>query len=437
MSGQTAVGDHRVQGYSNEALAGMIDNIKSGNMAPLFSAASSALRTLAEDLDQTDELLRKQLEGLTDWQGLAGAGANKAVTVQAEGAGQGSDAGQQNSQATSSQGDTYSNTRNNLPESQTLRGATENGFLDNAAGFFGYETDHAAEVKATQAARETAIRGFEQYQSASQDALGQYQSMNKPPTYDVTAVSSAATAMPSVQQFSGTPGGLAVGGSAPGGMVGAPGSVGGGSVTGFPGLPGGGLVGTPGGGGGGGLSPQLPGGGSTGIAPVLPGLGTPGGSTGGSLLGKLPGGSNFGLGLGLGLAGAAGLGVAASTARGGQVVRGGAGGAGGAGALTGDAAKAAGVKNSGPVTGKSAGVSATIGAIDGDERLGRGGAAGRGALAGKAGAASMMQPAASAKGGPDEEDGEHIRKYGVDSDDVFGDERMVVQSVIGDEPEAK
>ncbi|AXX34203.1 hypothetical protein KCV87_21475 [Actinosynnema pretiosum subsp. pretiosum] len=437
MAAETQVGDIRVQGYDNNALAGMIDKIRSGNVASQFSSASSALRGLARDLENIDKTLADELKNIQiDWVGLAGDGANRGIKVQAEGAGQGSAAGQQNSQATAAQGDTYSDTRNSLPESQTLRGATENGFLDNAAGFFGYETDHAAEVKATQAARETAIRGFEQYQSASQDALGQYQSMNKPPTYDVTAVSSAATAMPSVQQFSGTPGGLAVGGSAPGGLVGAPGAVGGGSVTGFPGLPGGGLVGTPGGGGGGGLSPQLPGGGSTGIAPVLPGLGTPGGG-GGSLLGKLPGGSNFGLGLGLGLAGAAGLGVAASTARGGQVVRGGAGGAGGAGALTGDAAKAAGVKNSGPVTGKSAGVSATIGAIDGDERLGRGGAAGRGALAGKAGAASMMQPAASAKGGPDEEDGEHIRKYGVDSDDVFGDERMVVQSVIGDEPEAR
>ncbi|ATE57722.1 hypothetical protein [Actinosynnema pretiosum] len=436
MAAETQVGDIRVQGYDNNALAEMIDNFRGGNIAGQFSRASTALRDLAIQLEETDSILAQELAKLQiDWKGLAGDGAGKALTVQAEGAGQGSEAGQQNSQATAAQGDTYSDTRNNLPESQTLRGATENGFLDNAAGFFGYETDHAAEVKATQAARETAIRGFEQYQSASQDALGQYQSMNKPPTYDVTAVSSAATAMPSVQQFSGAPGGLAVGGSAPGGLVGAPGAVGGGSVTGFPGLPGGGLVGTPGAGGGG-LSPQLPGGGSTGIAPVIPGLGTPGAGGGGSLLGKLPGGSNFGLGLGLGLAGAAGLGVAASTARGGQVVRGGAGGAGGAGALTGDAAKAAGVKNSGPVTGKSAGVSATIGAIDGDERLARG-AAGKGALAGKAGAASMMQPAASAKGGPDEEDGEHIRKYGVDSDDVFGDERMVVQSVIGDEPEAR
>ncbi|MFD1148229.1 PPE domain-containing protein [Saccharothrix hoggarensis] len=89
----------------------------------------------------------------------------------------------------------------------------------------------------------------------------------------------------------------------------------------------------------------------------------------------------------------------------------------------------------GALTGKP-GISATIGAIDPDERVAGRGAAGAAGV--KAGAgASMLQPAASAKGGPGEEDGEHVRKYGVDSDDVFGDERMVVQSVIGDEPEKK
>ena len=45
-----------------------------------------------------------------------------------------------------------------------------------------------------------------------------------------------------------------------------------------------------------------------------------------------------------------------------------------------------------------------------------------------------MSPAAGGARGEGEEDGEHVRKYGVDSDDVFGDERMVVQAVIGEDP---
>jgi hypothetical protein len=48
-----------------------------------------------------------------------------------------------------------------------------------------------------------------------------------------------------------------------------------------------------------------------------------------------------------------------------------------------------------------------------------------------------MSPAASAAKGEGEEDGEHVRKYGVDSDEMFGDDRMVVQSVIGEDPKDK
>ena len=59
-----------------------------------------------------------------------------------------------------------------------------------------------------------------------------------------------------------------------------------------------------------------------------------------------------------------------------------------------------------------------------------------GAVGGK-GSGSLMSPAASAAKGEGEEDGEHVRKYGVDSDEMFGDDRMVVQSVIGEDPKDK
>ena len=63
----------------------------------------------------------------------------------------------------------------------------------------------------------------------------------------------------------------------------------------------------------------------------------------------------------------------------------------------------------------------------------RAAAAGKGGVGGK-GSGSLMSPAASAAKGEGEEDGEHMRKYGVDSDEMFGDDRMVVQSVIGEDP---
>ncbi|ANZ37302.1 hypothetical protein BBK82_15780 [Lentzea guizhouensis] len=66
-----------------------------------------------------------------------------------------------------------------------------------------------------------------------------------------------------------------------------------------------------------------------------------------------------------------------------------------------------------------------------------GAAAAKGGVAAGKGAGSLMSPAAGAAKGEGDEDTEHVRKYGVDSDDVFGDERMVVQSVIGEEPKDK
>ncbi|MGM1058764.1 PPE domain-containing protein [Saccharothrix sp. Mg75] len=424
--------DHRFEGYSNAALAGLVEQFQSGDASQRFSNASHALRQLAATLDETDETLRNELKKLgINWQGAAGDNAGKAVTVSADVASSGTDAAKQNSKATAVQGANYSQTRNSMPPPTALQGDTETSFWDDAGGFFGYETDHAKEVKATQAAREQTIRGLDQYTEASRDALDQYQGMNKPPQFDVTSASSVSTPVsPAIQ-----PGG---------GITGVPGAV--------PGsLPGGGGVGSVPGGGSVGLPQQLPGvlpgGAVTGIAPGTPG---PGGTVlPPAALGKV-GGSNLGLGLGLGLAGGAALGLAAGAARGGRVVRnpsggglpagakvpeGAAGGKGGSGA--GGGVPKGGVPGGagGALTGKP-GVSATIGMIDPDERVpGRPGAAG--VAAGKGAGGSMMQAAAAPQRGEGEEDAEHVRKYGVDSDDVFGDERMVVQSVIGDEPEKK
>ncbi|MEV0676768.1 hypothetical protein AB0I60_09610 [Actinosynnema sp. NPDC050436] len=431
MTGFRQIQDHRFEGYDNHALADLVGKFATSDAAQQFSNASHALRSLAGSLAEVDETLRTELRKLgIEWQGAAGDNAGQAVTVSADVATQGDEAGKRNSQATAVQGASYSQSRNGMPEPQALRGDTETNFWDDAGGFFGYETDHAKEVKATQAAREQVIRGFDQYVEASRDSLNQYQGMSKPRDFEVTTTSSAvATPVAQVHQFGGgipgttggVPGALPGGGSGhvPGGSIGLP-----------PQLPGQLPGQVPG---------QLPGGGSTGVSP-LPGV--PGTSPVAPVVSGKVGGSNLGLGLGLGLAGGAALGAVAATARGGRVERNPASGRPGGEAVP----KGAGGKGAVPggLAGK-AGISATIGAIDPDERAATrpgaearagAGVAGKGAVAGKAGAAgSMLQPAA--RSGEGEEDGEHVRKYGVDSDDVFGDERMVVQSVIGDEPEVK
>ncbi|GGP80645.1 PPE domain-containing protein [Saccharothrix coeruleofusca] len=431
MTGYQQISDHRFEGYDNQALAALVQKFQQGDAAQRFSEASFALRELAASLAEADEVLRQELGKLgIEWQGAAGENAGKTITAQADYAGEADEAARQNAKATSEQSANYSQSRNAMPEPQKLRGDTDTNFIDDVGGFFGYETDHAKEVKETQAAREQTIRNLNQYTEASRDALNQFQGMEKPPNFEVTTVSSVQTPVPSVQQpgigVGGVPGG--VGGGVPGSLAGG---TAGGTVGGFPGLPGG----FPGGGTVGG--PQLPGGSTTGLAPL--GGGVQSNPFTGPGLAKPPG-SNFGLGLGLGLAAGTGLGLAATTARGARVVRGGGGLPGGGGPAGGGPAggsaegKGAGAKP-GNVVGKP-GVSATIGALEGEERAANRAAPVKSA-AGKIGASSMLQPAATARGGQDEEDAEHIRKYGVDSDDVFGDERMVVQSVIGDESERK
>jgi hypothetical protein len=55
-----------------------------------------------------------------------------------------------------------------------------------------------------------------------------------------------------------------------------------------------------------------------------------------------------------------------------------------------------------------------------------------GAKTGRPGA-SIMQPAAAGRSAEDEEDKEHVRRYGVESSDVFDDDRVVAPESIGDD----
>jgi hypothetical protein len=46
-----------------------------------------------------------------------------------------------------------------------------------------------------------------------------------------------------------------------------------------------------------------------------------------------------------------------------------------------------------------------------------------------------MQPAAAGGRRDGEDDQEHVRRFGIDSGDVFEDERVVAPESIGDEPD--
>lgn len=427
MAGFKDIPDFRFEGRDNVALTNLIQQFQSGEGARAFGEAAHAVRELAASLAETDDVLRSQLASLgIHWQGAAGDNANKQVVKQAEYASHADNAGQQASGTVMNQSESYSHTRNSMPEPAKLQGDTKTNFIDGAAGFFGHETDHAKQVKETNAARQQTIDGLNGYVASSRDALDQYQGLQQPPNYDVTTTSSVSSSVNHVATPSvGTP---TIHGGVPGSA----------NLPGAQNLPGGQAA--PGVGNAGPQAPQLPGN-SSGFTPVTPG--SVGGPAGPAL--PKPAGSNLGLGIGIGAAAGAGLGAVAATARGGKVVRGGAKGAasGGAAAGKGSGAAAGGGAKGGAAGAAKGGASGTIGA----GAQGKGASSGIGAIeeetgpnrtgaaaakGGKAGAGSLMQPAAAGRG-KGEDDDEHVRKYGVDSGDVFGDERMVVQSVIGDD----
>jgi hypothetical protein len=109
----------------------------------------------------------------------------------------------------------------------------------------------------------------------------------------------------------------------------------------------------------------------------------------------------------------------------------GAGGASGAGAgVQGDRlARSGGGAKSGPVKG-----GVPIGAVPEEEARAARNAEKFGARTGRA-PGSIMQPAAAGAGrnAEGEEDQEHVRRYGIDSGDVFEDDRVVAPESIGDD----
>ena len=83
-----------------------------------------------------------------------------------------------------------------------------------------------------------------------------------------------------------------------------------------------------------------------------------------------------------------------------------------------------------PAPGKG---TSTLGSVPEDEARAVRNAERFGAKTGKPGGSPLMQPAAGSARG--EDDGEHVRRYGVDSGDVFEDERLISPALIGDEDE--
>ncbi|HEX6356781.1 PPE domain-containing protein [Actinophytocola sp.] len=402
MSRDHGVSDIRFEGYSNESLAREVDALRGGEGSGSLQNAMSALVTIAANLLVVDSELREQLKKIgVSWQGEAadgGTSATENARIFAEGA---VEPVNDSVRGIGEQSAAFHNTHNSAPDAGTLNGPTEETLLDQAAGLFGHTTDHAQQVKETNASRNQAIDAMNGYRDSSVDAINQARPLPIPPGMNLVAQPvDTSTHVSSVSGY--TPGGSTF------------------NPTGLPG----------GGGAGGTFAPGGPGGAGGGPLPTTFGPNTPlpGGTPPLTGTGPFPGINNP-----LNPAGplpAALRAVNPALLAGDAATAMGSGAASGAGAgaerdrlAARNAAAKGSVKNGVP-----------LGAAPEEESRAARNAERYGARAGRPGG-SIMQPAAAATGksAEGEDDQEHVRRYGVESSDVFDDDRVVAPESIGDD----
>ena len=405
----SGLSDVRFEGYSNDQLAAEIDGLRNGAGAESLHRAVHALMGIADALADTDRTLRQELAKIgVEWEGAAsdrGHEETQKASVYAEDA---VPVVARSASGVNEQGDTFSHSRNSAPSSDTLRGPTELTGFDRFAGAFGHTTDNARQVEETQAARNQAIGSLTDYQRGSQSALDNHENLPVPPGMGLVSQPTNPHGMTAAQGFDSTGSSYQPSGGSGPGVPGSTSPFGGGQ--GQLGLTGGGTQpGIPGGGTQQGLpSSPLPGR-VAGIGPV-PGLpGMPVAGTGGLPPRIFPMGLVSDMSAIAGIAGATAGGAAAGAALPkDRVVRG------AKGTADGPDGRPRGVMAGAPDEQAKAARTA--------EKLG-GGTSRSGS--------SLMSPAAGSA--PGEDDDEHVRKYGIDSDDVFADGRLVIDAVLGGE----
>lgn len=392
-------GDHglsllRFEGYAPPDLAAQVDALRSGAGSDTLQNAMRALVVVALNLAEADVTLREQLKSIgVTWQGEAAAGGTAATENAAIYASDAIDPVSESARGVGSQSETFHTTSNGAPDAGTLRGPTEETGFDQFAGFLGHTTDHAQQVKDTNAAADAARDSLNGYQASSSSALGQSQALPVPPGMNLVAQPvDTSTHVSSVGNYT------------PGSSYSPTGGTGGGPSTSLP-----------------------PGGGGNPVGPVPTTGGPP--VTGGPPItggGPLPGNP-----LTPSTANALGPALRANPllmADAATMMGSGAASGAGAGAER-DRLSRSGGRGGGPMKG-----GVPLGAAPEEEARAARNAERFGARAGRPGG-SIMQPAAAGggRGSEGEDDQEHVRRYGVESSDVFDDERVVAPESIGDD----
>ncbi|NIJ14930.1 hypothetical protein FHU38_005338 [Saccharomonospora amisosensis] len=167
------ISSHRFDGYTDNMLADEIDRFRSGASTSGIADAVDALKAVAATLAETEATLRTELGKLgVRWQSQAGAEAGSAVAAQASFSEQAVEKVNDSAERIFAQGDAFSRTLHQLPDSQTLReGSGGYTTLDSMISLLGFETDNVVKVARAREAREQATRALNDYAALSGENL--------------------------------------------------------------------------------------------------------------------------------------------------------------------------------------------------------------------------------------------------------------------------
>lgn len=188
--------DQRFDGYDPESLALEVEKFRDGGGTASMGDAVDALKQVAGALSHTDTTLRDQLAALgVSWQSEAGG---QASTVLADQAGFSADANTKVAQAAQlifEQGEAFNRTKNKLPDPEALRQGDSGYTLgDTIFSLFGFETDHAASVKASIEAKAQAVDALNAYAHDSGNYLASSQPVEAPQSMNMLSSPGAAAA---------------------------------------------------------------------------------------------------------------------------------------------------------------------------------------------------------------------------------------------------
>ncbi|GAA3803092.1 PPE domain-containing protein [Amycolatopsis tucumanensis] len=173
--------DQRFDGYQPEQLAQVVEKFRDGAGPSGITGAVEALKSISGALADTEEALRTQLKALgVEWQSRAAGQASSVVAREAGFSGEATAKVEQAAQMMYEQAEAFTRTRNKLPAPEDLRKAGGYTFGDTVFSLFGFETDHAADVRTAEEAKAQAVDALNAYAHDSGNYLGSTSTVDAP-----------------------------------------------------------------------------------------------------------------------------------------------------------------------------------------------------------------------------------------------------------------